>query len=137
MNELEVGFNVPAEKGMSIRHVQTPCLIIDYKIFKENIIKMKNFCKKHNVLLRPHAKMHKSINVANYQLQFGGAHGICCQKVSEAEVFAKSGIKDILITNQICDPLKIERLIKIALLGCEISCCVDNFENVLDIQKYA
>ena len=111
MSNYEVGFNIPAIKGMSINDIQTPCLVIDYLAFTKNVNKMKAFCKKSNVLLRPHAKMHKSIEIAKYQLKSGGAHGICCQKVSEAEVFAKSGIKDILITNQICDPLKIKRLI--------------------------
>ena len=98
---------------------------------------MNQFCKANNVLLRPHAKMHKSVDIANYQLNYGGAHGICCQKVSEAELFAKSGIKDILITNQVCDQLKIKRLINISLLGGKIACCVDNFQNVLDIQAAA
>ena len=137
MDKLELGYNIPAEKGMSINEIQTPSLVIDYSVFKDNLIKMKNFCNKNDVMLRPHAKMHKSIQIAKTQINIGGAHGICCQKVSEAEVFGRSGIKDILITNQICDPLKIERLVKIALLGCTISCCVDNFQNVLDIQKFA
>ena len=65
----------------------------------------------HSLCIYPISKP-KSVDVANYQLKYGGAHGICCQKISEAEVFAKAGIKDILITNQICDPIKIERLIK-------------------------
>ncbi len=137
MSNYEVGFNIPAIKGMSINDVQTPCLIIDYLNFTENINKMNTFCKANSVLLRPHAKMHKSVDIAKYQLNYGGAHGICCQKVSEAELFAKSGIKDILITNQICDQLKIKRLVNISLLGCKIGCCVDNLQNVLNIQAAA
>ncbi len=137
MSNHEVGYNIPAIKGMSINDVQTPCLVIDYLAFTENINKMNQFCKANNVLLRPHAKMHKSVDIANYQLNYGGAHGICCQKVSEAELFAKSGIKDILITNQVCDQLKIKRLINISLLGGKIACCVDNFQNVIDIQAAA
>ena len=137
MTKYEVGFNIPATKGMSVNDIQTPALIVDFSLFQENIKKMKDFCKNNKILLRPHAKMHKSVDVANYQLKYGGAHGICCQKISEAEVFAKAGIKDILITNQICDPIKIERLIKLAKSGCKISCCVDDFQNVIDIEKCA
>ena len=101
LDKYEVGFNIPAKIGMEFKDIQTPALIIDYDIFKLNISKMKNFVNNNKIKLRPHAKMHKSVDVANYQINYGGAHGICCQKVSEAEVFAKSGIKDILITNQI------------------------------------
>ena len=52
------------------------------------------------------------------------------QKVSEAEVFARAGISDILITNQVCDQVKIERLAGIAALGCRLSVCVDNKANI-------
>ena len=137
LEKFEVGFNIPAKIGMSINEIQTPSLIIDYKIFESNIIKMKEFVFNNNIKLRPHAKMHKSIDVAKYQINNGGAHGICCQKVSEAEIFARAGIKDILITNQITDTFKLERLTKMATQDLNIGCCVDNIDNVLDIQKAA
>ena len=137
LEQFEVGYNIPAKTGMDIKDVQTPSLIIDFNTFEDNVLKMKEFTSNNNVKLRPHAKMHKSVDVANFQLKFGGAHGICCQKVSEAEVFARSGINDILITNQITDLLKIERLTKIATNNCIISCCVDNYENIINIQKAA
>ena len=90
---------------------------------------MKEFALNNNVKLRPHAKMHKSIDVAKYQIDNGGAHGICCQKVSEAEIFVRAGIKDILITNQITDAFKLDRLAKITSKELKIGCCVDNDEN--------
>ena len=101
LEKYEVGFNIPASIGMDIKDIQTPALVIDLKVFQSNILKMKNFILENNVKLRPHAKMHKSINVANYQINFGGAHGICCQKVSEAEIFIRGGIQDVLITNPV------------------------------------
>ena len=137
LEQFEVGYNIPAKIGMDINDVQTPSLIIDFNTFEYNVLKMKEFILNNNVKLRPHAKMHKSVDVANYQINFGGAHGICCQKVSEAEVFARSGIKDILITNQITDILKIQRLTKIAANNCTLSCCVDSIENIINIQNAA
>jgi len=103
MSKLDYGYNIPALKGMKLEEIQTPCLLIDYETFKLNVEKMRSFTHKNNIKLRPHAKMHKSVEVAKYQLQYGNASGICCQKLSEAEVFVRSGIKDILITNQITD----------------------------------
>ena len=136
-DDYEVGFNIPAKIGMNINEVQTPCLVIDYKKFEKNILKMKNFILNNNVKLRPHAKMHKSFNVADFQIKFGGAHGICCQKVSEAEVFARKGIRDILITNQVTDLFKINRLTSISRDEIKLSCCVDDEENIININKSA
>ena len=137
LEAFEVGFNIPAKVGMDVSEIQTPSLIIDFKIFENNIKKMREFVLHNNVKLRPHAKMHKSIDVARFQIDNGGAHGICCQKVSEAEIFVRAGIKDILITNQITDSFKLERLAKIKCKELKIGCCVDNKENLINIQKAA
>ena len=137
LDDYEVGFNIPAKIGMNVKEIQTPCLVIDYNKFEKNILKMKNFVLNNNVKLRPHAKMHKSINVADFQIKFGGAHGICCQKVSEAEVFAREGIKDILITNQVTDLFKINRLTSVSSDEIKLACCVDDEENIININKSA
>ena len=128
--DLELGFDVPALPGMAIGDIQTPCLIIDMESFEYNLRRMAEVITPYNVSLRPHAKMHKSIDVARQQLAQGKTTGICCQKVSEAEVFARAGINDILITNQVCDRVKIERLAGIAALGCRLSVCVDDKANI-------
>ena len=136
-DDYEVGFNIPAKIGMNLNEIQTPCLVIDYNKFEKNILKMKEFVLNNKVKLRPHAKMHKSFNVADFQIKFGGAHGICCQKVSEAEVFARQGIQDILITNQVTDLFKINRLTSISSDEIKLACCVDDEENIININKSA
>ena len=133
----ELGFNVPALPGMAISDIQTPCLILDMDSFDYNLKRMAEVIKPFNVSLRAHAKMHKSVDVARQQIAHGKASGICCQKVSEAEVFARAGIPDILITNQVCDQVKIERLAGIAALGCRLSVCVDDKANINALSKEA
>ena len=128
--DLELGFDVPALLGMPINEIQTPSLILDMDSFDYNLKRMTKLIAPYNVSLRAHAKMHKSVDVARQQIAYGNASGICCQKVSEAEVFARAGITDILITNQVCDQLKIERLASIAVLGCRVSVCVDDKANI-------
>ena len=81
--------------------------------------------------------MHKSVDVQKLQQRLGGATGVCCQKVSEAEVFARGGITDILISNQIRDPAKIDRLARIPKLGARTLCCVDDVANVTDLSQAA
>ena len=132
-----LGLDIPALPGMAEANIQTPCLILDLDQFEFNLRRMADLIKPYDVTLRAHAKMHKSVDVARQQHAIGGASGICCQKVSEAEVFARAGIADILITNQVCDPLKITRLAGIAATGCRLSVCVDDLANIAALSAEA
>ena len=93
----EVGFDIPAKPGMDAADIQTPCLVLDLDALERNIKKMGDYARDHGMRHRVHGKMHKSVDVAKLQERLGGAVGVCCQKVSEAEVFARGGIKDILV----------------------------------------
>lgn len=135
--ELEVGYNVPAKVGMNEADIQTPCLVVDLDALESNIKKMGDFAKAHGVRHRVHGKMHKSVDVAKLQEELGGSCGVCCQKVSEAEVFARGGIKDVMVSNQVRDPAKIDRLARIPKLGARAICCVDDIENVADLSEAA
>ncbi|WP_424975209.1 3-hydroxy-D-aspartate aldolase BhcC [Dinoroseobacter sp. S124A] len=135
--ELEVGYNIPAAIGMDEADIQTPCLVVDLDALERNVVKMGNFAKEMGVRHRVHGKMHKSVDVAKMQMELGGACGVCCQKVSEAEAFARGGIKDVLVSNQVRDPAKIDRLARIPRLGARAICCVDDIENVADLSAAA
>ncbi len=137
INELEVGYNVPAAIGMDEADIQTPCLVVDLDAMERNIKKMGAFAQEMGVRHRSHGKMHKSVDVQLAQQELGGACGVCCQKVSEAEAFARGGIKDVLVSNQVRDPAKIDRLARIPKLGARTICCVDDITNVPDLSDAA
>lgn len=132
---MEVGYDVPALPGMSVDDIQTPCLILDLDALEHNIRKMGDFAKAHNMRHRAHGKMHKSVDVLRLQQELGGAIGVCCQKVSEAEVFVRGGIKDVLVSNQVRDPAKIDRLALLPQHGARIIVCVDDLANVAELSK--
>lgn len=134
---LEVGYDIPALPGMSEADIQTPCLVLDLDALERNIVKMGQFARDMGVRHRVHGKMHKSVDVALLQERLGGSVGVCCQKVSEAEVFARGGIKDVLVSNQVRDPAKIDRLARIPKLGARAICCVDDLANVADLSAAA
>ena len=134
---LEVGYDVPALPGMDEKDIQTPCLILDLDALERNIRKMGAYAKAHNMRHRAHGKMHKSVDVMKLQESLGAATGVCCQKVSEAEVFVRAGIKDVLVSNQVRDPAKIDRLARLPKLGSRIIVCVDDVENVADLSAAA
>ncbi|WP_368344195.1 3-hydroxy-D-aspartate aldolase BhcC [Pelagovum sp. HNIBRBA483] len=136
-SDLEVGYDVPALPGMDAADIQTPCLVLDLDALERNIMKMGDWAKAHGVRHRVHGKMHKSVDMALLQEELGGSCGVCCQKVSEAEVFARGGIKDVLVSNQVRDPAKIDRLARLPKLGARTICCVDDLANVGDLSAAA
>ncbi len=131
--ELEVGFDVPAIIGMDETDIQTPCLVVDLDVLEKNIRTMGQYAKEMGVRHRVHGKMHKSVDIALLQEALGDSCGVCCQKVSEAEVFVRGGIKDVLVSNQVRDPIKIERMAKLPNLGARTICCVDDIDNVAEL----
>ena len=135
--DLEVGYDIPAKPGMSEADIQTPCLVLDLDALERNIVKMGKIAKDMGVRHRIHGKMHKSVDVALLQERLGGSCGVCCQKVSEAEAFVRGGIKDMLISNQVRDPAKIDRLARLPKLGARTIVCVDDIANVADLSAAA
>ena len=133
----EVGYDIPAKPGMTEAEIQTPCLVLDLDALERNIEKMGRFAREMGVRHRVHGKMHKSVDVALLQERLGGSVGVCCQKVSEAEVFARGGIKDVLVSNQVREPAKIDRLARLPKLGARAICCVDDLANVADLSAAA
>ena len=131
-----VGLTVPAKVGMALEDVSTPALIIDLDAFENNVELMRDFNSRNGVRHRAHAKTHKSVDIAKYQIKQGGACGVCCQKVSEAEAMVAGGIKDVLVSNQIVDPKKIDRL-AIMAGSARVIVCVDDSGNIDDLSEAA
>ena len=137
IDDYEVGYDIPAVPGMDESEVQTPCLVLDLDALERNIRKMGDYARAHGMRHRVHGKMHKSVDVAKLQMELGGACGVCCQKVSEAEVFARGGITDVMVSNQVRDPAKIDRLARMPKLGARVLVCVDDAANVADLSAAA
>lgn len=119
--------------GAKVEDIETPALLIDLDKMEYNLNKMANFVKEKKTSIRPHFKTHKSPFLAHKQIE-AGAIGITCQKLSEAEVLAKSGIKDILITNEIVGKQKVKRLVNLAAYT-EVKVAIENYNNAEDISN--
>lgn len=130
-----INANIPAEQGMPVSEIDSPALVIELDKLENNIKKMADYCSSQNISLRPHAKTHKSVDVAALQID-SGAVGVCCQKVSEAETFVAGGIQDIFITNELVGRKKISRLVNLTKQA-KISVCVDNADNLRELSAAA
>jgi D-serine deaminase-like pyridoxal phosphate-dependent protein len=113
----------------SRRALNTPVLVVDRDALQRNIDAMAAFARAKHVALRPHAKTHKSVDVARLQLA-AGAVGMCCAKLGEAEALAEGGIENILITSPVVTPQAIERLIALNGRMRGLSVVADNPANV-------
>ena len=101
----------PDKLKRKLDSVLTPAWFIDLPTVEFNINLFLSRAK--DVLWRPPVKAHKSPKFAQY-LQTKGAKGILTLKVSEAEVFAANGIKDIYVANIIVQKEMIVRLVRLA-----------------------
>ncbi len=98
--------------GQSVAAIDTPALVIDLDAMERNLLAMQDFVDAKNIKFRPHAKMHKSAELSNLQMQ-AGAVGVCVQKVSEAAALAEQGVMDIYISNVVTSLSKCEHLAQI------------------------
>ncbi|MCP4819816.1 MAG: DSD1 family PLP-dependent enzyme [Shimia sp.] len=136
-DRLELGYDIPARIGMAESEVFTPALVLDLDALERNVAKMGDYARSHGMRHRVHGKMHKSVDVAKLQMRLGGAIGVCCQKVSEAEAFVRGGIPDVLVSNQVRDLRMIDRLAQLPKLGATVSVCVDDLANVSELSQAA
>ncbi|RMH60259.1 MAG: D-TA family PLP-dependent enzyme [Calditrichaeota bacterium] len=86
-------------------HISTPALVVDKTQLDTNLLNMQQYADRHNVLLRPHCKTHKSTLFARWQSELG-AIGLTVAKAEEAEIFAREGFDDIFIANEITQKIK-------------------------------
>ena len=125
----------PAAPGMKLSEVDTPALVVDLDALERNLLKMSEALAGSGLRLRPHAKTHKSPVIARRQIALG-AVGVCCQKVSEAEVLADGGVDDILVTNEVVGAKKLDRLAALARRA-KVGVCVDEAGNARDLSAAA
>jgi D-serine deaminase-like pyridoxal phosphate-dependent protein len=97
---------------------------------------MTEHCRNSKRALRPHGKTHKCPEIANALIR-AGAVGACAAKLSEAEVFARSGVKGLLVTTAVIGKYKIERAVRLASSRRDTMFCVDNAQNVRDLNEAA
>ena len=119
--------------GRPVAAIDTPALVLDLDAMERNLATMATFAAQHQVRLRPHAKMHKSAELARLQMA-AGAVGVCVQKTSEAEAMVAGGVNNIFVSNEVIAPSKLARIAQltrtVAPLGGQIAICVDSIEGI-------
>ncbi|MCC6292121.1 MAG: alanine racemase [Bryobacterales bacterium] len=86
-------------RGMTKDVLPTPCMVVDIDLFEKNLKTMAASAKASPILLRPHVKVHKSVDVARRQTALG-AIGVTTATIAESELMSGSGIQGVLWTKQ-------------------------------------
>lgn len=106
--------------------IDTPALLLDIAKLQRNCERMRDKVHGEGVVLRPHVKTAKSVEVA--QCALGARAGpITVSTLREAEYFFDHGFRDILYAVGMV-PSKLHRLASLTRRGARISAIVDSVE---------
>jgi D-serine deaminase-like pyridoxal phosphate-dependent protein len=103
----------------------TPALVLDLAPFESNVASMAAHLDRHGVRARPHTKTHKCPEIGRRQMA-AGAVGLCCAKVSEAEVMAGARLDTLLVTSPVATADKAARVAALAPTCRELLIVVDS-----------
>lgn len=110
----------------TLSELTTPSLVLDEAIMARNIARLTDRAARLDVVLRPHMKTAKSVEVA--MRLTGHAPGpITVSTLKEAERFYEAGYTDILYAVGIA-PQKLDRVVALRAEGCDLVVILDNSE---------
>lgn len=112
---------------MKIQELDTPALVIDLDRVESNLAKMADYCRRHDLNLRPHTKTHKMPALAKKQVEHG-ASGITVAKLGEAEIMIEAGLDHLLVAYPIVGRAKADRLAALCERA-EMTVALDSFES--------
>ena len=95
-------------RGMTKDVLPTPCMVVDLDLFEKNLEHMAKSAKTTGIELRPHVKVHKSVDVAKRQMALG-AIGLTTATIAESELMSDAGIEGVLWTKQ---PASVNNLLR-------------------------
>lgn len=129
------GRDVGGGIGGTRQELETPCLVLDLGIFRDNATRLARTVLDNGAAWRPHIKSHRSPALAWLQ-QTLGATGVTCGTVGEAQAFVAGGIDDVLIANVL---MAAEKWLTVAEMQAEaqVIACIDDRAQLLQAEEAA
>ncbi len=105
---------------LSLLKLPTPALVLDLDRLQSNIECMASHAARLGVVLRPHVKTHKSVQIAGMQIA-AGAQGLTVSTLEEAAAMAAAGYDDLtwalpVILNRLDEVRELAGWVKLRLL---------------------
>ncbi len=109
---------------MLVSDLPTPALLVDRARLLANLDGMQAHANAAGVSLRPHAKTHKSPDIARLQMD-RGAVGVTVATIDEVEAFAAAGFQDIRMATPVVGADRLRRIAALLDQGVRITFTVD------------
>lgn len=107
-------------------HVETPCALVDRERLAANIARVAAIGERHGLAVRPHAKTHKSVELARRQLA-AGAVGVTVSQAAEALDFVRAGVPSVTCAYPYVQAAQLDRLLAEAgKRGCDLRLTADS-----------
>ena len=97
----------------TLGEIDTPAIVVDVGVMQQNLARVGEYARTHNLRLRPHTKTHKIPELGRLQLQ-SGAVGLTVAKTTEAEVMLAAGPDDLLVAYPVIGKDKTRRAAELA-----------------------
>jgi D-serine deaminase-like pyridoxal phosphate-dependent protein len=114
----------------------TPCMVVDLDLFEKNLKTMADYAKSAPIQLRPHVKVHKSVDIAKRQVALG-AIGVTTATIAESELMSRAGIKGVLWTKQPASDNNIIRAIALSKADPTFMFVVDDYAVLAKVEEAA
>jgi D-serine deaminase-like pyridoxal phosphate-dependent protein len=100
-------------RGMTKDVLPTPAMVVDIDILEKNLKHLADSAKQTGINLRPHVKVHKSVEIGKRQMELG-AIGLTTATIAESELMSDAGITGVLWTKQ---PASVNNLLRAIALS--------------------
>src|SRR5262245_49153611 len=119
----------------TLDQLDTPAVVVDLDVLEQNVERMAAFAREHGVQLRPHAKSHKTREIAARQ-RAAGSSGLTVAKLDEAEAYLATGFDDLFVANEVVGVDKWQRLCGMQRRG-RVAIGVDSVEAAAGLDAVA
>ncbi len=79
---------------MTLKELGTPAALVDLDTLERNCVRMNERARRLGVVLRPHVKTHKCVEIARIQTR-GHSGALTVSTMAEARAFASAGFSDL------------------------------------------
>lgn len=114
----------------------TPCMVVDIDLFEKNLKTMADYGKGAGIQLRPHVKVHKSVDIAKRQMALG-AIGVTAATIAESELMSRGGIRGVLWTKQPASDNNVIRAVQLSKADPSFLFVVDDVAVIAKVEEAA
>lgn len=122
-----------AQADITLADLATPCLVLDTERMERNIARLRTRLDRLGVVLRPHLKTAKSVEVARRVMR-SPAGPATVSTLREAEQFAAAGVRDIIYAVGIA-PSKLPQVMALRAAGVDLCVVLDSVEQAQAVAR--